>query len=86
MIMKVNGIAFWAYPVYLWHKCKTCDKIGGSKPPPYDSILIHDRPWADLFYVQNSLTVQDATRNPTKSAISAAGMVYLVFLMPAAPK
>ena len=41
---------------------------------------------AAVFYVQNRRTVRDAMKKPTKSAINAAGMVYRVFLIPAAPK
>ena len=37
-------------------------------------------------YGKNSLTVQLAARNPTKSAINAAGTAYLVLVMPQEPK
>ena len=39
-----------------------------------------------LLYQNSSLTVRLAMKKPTKSANSAAGMVYRVLEIPAAPK
>ena len=51
------------------------------------SVILRNGHNRSLHYVPiNILVAQLAARNPTKSAIRAAGTAYLVLLMPHAPK
>ena len=80
----------WRYPLpgYGWRDLWNDRKLyfchrGGAKNRPKTEIGPFTETEESVYI---TLAVQEAARNPTRSANSAAGMVYRVFRIPAAPK